>query len=620
MRHRECTSRTSVVYLLFVESSHASHHNKISSCALSKGAGLDDSNNYAYSASELHENHNRLVAAVVAVGGRSSNRNNRNAHAAHSTATATMPMSLKGDCGSGDVCRMISLCRAVRENRCETRYVTLDDPKIRVFCDERAFCMGRALGHNTVVRHLQIPVTHLTPTSCGTQALAKVLQSNPKLVHVEIAERMEDFLAKNPSRNPLKEYRRILAVVDCFLGALSLNQGDALRSLKMPRIFGPLALVSCLASLRHSLTKICWELPHSEVNSQETTTDDAILLGATMASLPALKTLRVDCSTRNWDFLIPFLRGLTQESSTSSLRSLLLWNLPQLNENEPVVIAIHDALRALPNLQGFHLHVQTVTVFTHNPDQSGGVTHILRGLQHHPRRLRFLQLAGNGIVSEPVAPQVVHLLEHNDNYDGGIHGLCLDCDRLEDVCTVMAALETNTTLKKLRVVVQNQEVDDPVAFAGACERLGVLLPRVAVLKELELVLKGGCPISGDLLRGFCGNRSLTRIQIRSRSVNDDNNISDARIHYYGMRNYWRSRLAGVSLRELPTVLKNLWKLPTQGQQQSIAALLASSPTNQSCLSLTFETLRTRDDWFDREARGRPCLLQFKDGELHCGEH
>ena len=498
--------------------------------------------------------------------------------------------------GDGNACML--LCRAVRENRRETLYVNLDD-QVRLFCDERAYTMGRALGHNTVVRHLQIPVTHLTASSRGTQALAKVLQSNQQLVRVEIVERFEEFLATNRPRYPMEEYRRILAVVDCFLGALSQNQGESIRFLKIPRIFGPLTLASCLVGLRHSITEIYFELPHSAANSQETA-NSATLLGEVMASLHALKTLRVDCSTMNWDFFIPFLCGLCRESkSNTSLRSLLLWNLPWWNDTEPVVMSIQHALIALPNLECFHLHVHKDTM--HSRDQSGGLGRILRGLQDHPR-LRFLQLAGSRMVNEQVVRQVAQLLEHNH---GGIKDICLDCDRLVDFCAVVAALETNTTLEKLRVVIQNQE-EDPVAFAGACETLSVLWPRVAVLKELELVFAGDnrnspsmstqCApmqvIPVHLLRGFCGNRSLVRIHIEPRFHHD---IPDPSLNYYCTRNYWSPRLAGASRRELPAILESVWTFKRQGENTTVPL---ESPTDQSCLSLTFETLRTRFDWLD----------------------
>lgn len=499
----------------------------------------------------------------------------------------------------GDEDTFVSLCRTVWENRRDTCSVRLDRAGFRLD-DDRALEMGRALRRNTRVRNLQIPVGHLT--LAGTSSLAHVLQFNHKLANVEIVDKLEDIIGSHPSVAPLEEYQRIMAVVDRLLTALALNEGGNLRFLQLPRVFGPLALSSCLSGLRvrTSLTKIFLQLPHSLANSAETT-DDAILLGETIASLSSLKILKVDCSSMNWTFLIPFLQGLSRGHNLS-LRSLLLWDLPWLHDTEPIAIDIRETLAALPGLECFHLRVNKAV---RNPNNDGGVGLILQGLHDHPS-LRLLQLAGSRAVNDEVAPQLARLLLHNQR----IQCLPIDCARLVDLCDIAAVLETNTSLQKLQVVIQHRETE-MAKFEESCQRLGALLPRIANLKEFELLFEGlsRCQrreplkdIPPDLLRGFEHNTSLTWTEVKPRV---DDQTPDLALNYYGTRNYFGPELAAASKAELPSVLENIWK-----KREDIQS------TELSCLSLVYETLRERGDWIDPEA-SRVYLPTWIDGMFHC---
>jgi len=492
------------------------------------------------------------------------------------------------------------LCQAVRENRPETSVVQLNGTK--QFDDDKALEIGRALRTSTVLQQLRIPVAYLT--LAGTSSLAHVLSSSQKLSTVEIVDGFEDFLVANRrSMNIFQQhehYQRIMAVVDRLLAAMSLNAG-AIRVLKLPMIYSPHTLASSLLGLR-KVNKIHMKLPPTPANTDETA-DDANLVGRAIAALDSLKVLRVDCKSMNSMFLIHFLQGLAR-GPLPALQSLLLWNLPWLgtsDETESLARTISDTANAIPALKCLHLSVNKTV---QDPIQDGGIGTIIlqQGLKDHPS-LRFLQLAGSRAVNNVVAPQLADLIrERNTKIDC----LSVDCETLDDLCCIVAALETNPCLEQFRAVVQHREEGEP--FMESCRRLGALLPSVTNLKVLDLRFDNqNEPMAiPELLPGFEGNTSLTTINIHP-IVTD----AERMLHFYSTRNTFAPKLSAATKSELPYVMERIWNKST-----TTSATVLDPNHDLSCLSVLFERLRVRDDWFDKED-SKAVLPVWIDGMFHC---
>lgn len=91
----------------------------------------------------------------------------------------------------------------------------------------------------------------------------------------------------------------------------------------------------------------------------------------------------------------------------------------------------------------------------------------------------------------------------------------------------------------------------------------------------------------DLLRGFELNTTLTVIRIIRPLPCFSSGIAEQALRFYATRNRFGPELTKASKSELPTILENVMQTDD---------LDSSDP---ACLSVVYDTLRNRDDWFDK---------------------
>jgi len=217
-------------------------------------------------------------------------------------------------------------------------------------------------------------------------------------------------------------------------------------------------------------------------------------------------------------------------------------------------------------------------------DKSGetsavGLDVILSGLNDHPT-VQDLTVYTAGTPNNVATAHIVNFLQRNDT----IKTLDMTGNDMWGVCDVVETLvEHITTLVDLTFSTHNE--DDTEIWNGGIRRLGTLLPRVRHLATLWLDAQTTQIAEKDLippylLPGLRDNTSLTYTSLDAL----ENTDSEKTIKYYCARNKYGPRLAEGSVRRMLS-LSHL--------------LLRSKPSPEEGLSVVYEALRKRDDWFKK---------------------
>ena len=177
--------------------------------------------------------------------------------------------------------------------------------------------------------------------------------------------------------------------------------------------------------------------------------------------------------------------------------------------------------------------------------------------------------------------QVVNLL--GPNYH--LEELACSCNDVFASCDVFEALGTNSTLTFLDIDVACG--DDDALFLQGLERLGSLLPEMNTLKKLSVFCDDYFryiqKIPKALIRGFELNTSLVDVCFHEMIEGKEK----AAIEFFATRNKYRSRLEAASKAEMLTIFVEMLEECEEREEHK-----------ESGLSVVFETLRARDEWFD----------------------
>jgi len=243
--------------------------------------------------------------------------------------------------------------------------------------------------------------------------------------------------------------------------------------------------------------------------------------------------------------------------------------------SEPLAQAIRDTLSSSAYLDRF--------VFDESARETSpvGLDTMLSGLYDHTT-IRELGFYTNGTENNVGTMHYVNLLRRNNILD-----LLMSCNDVNGVCEVVGSIvdDFNTTLKDLTCLVHN-----PVNvefWKEGVRQLGALLPRVRYLKALTLDF---CVDDEDtpemdlilpfLLAGFRDNKSLTQVSVDILRFTD----AEKTINFYCARNEFGPCLAN-----------------TPGNKLFLMShrLLQRNRTPEEGLSVVYEALRWRDDWFKK---------------------
>lgn len=249
--------------------------------------------------------------------------------------------------------------------------------------------------------------------------------------------------------------------------------------------------------------------------------------------------------------------------------------------------AIRDMLRSAVHLEDF----ECFTNMQENLLDRGGDT-IMSGLHGHPSlRCLFLDyiFVGEG------TPGIVDLLQNNQV----LEQLTLWCQNLFGFCDTVEALGFNSTVKELTVNVE--DLRNSEIWESSHRRLGALLPQVRNLENLHLGSHGETPtheeiesILPDFLHGFEGNPSLKRVFVDYIESGSDAKRS---IDYFSTRNTYRPSLDNSSKSEMLSVFATMSE--SHGEKP------------EEALSVIYDNIRVRDDWFDKIEDCSPARKKFR---------
>jgi len=456
--------------------------------------------------------------------------------------------------------RFAALCQALKENHPETTEIFMtswvNHPQLAHLTDGRALRLGLALRGNSNVSVLGLGVDHVHSIS-----------SMVGIAHyISHAENLKSLKIFGPDNNT---DTRSVAIVDQLLSAASFNSN--IQELCVPGAFGTHPLGICLSSKRNTLTSFSLTIPS---NATVFEIAEANLAAEGIGALTALKELRVDGQKGCLSFMLHLLNQLREIGLSTQLQKLTLESAWVEAFAIPISRAIRDLLQ----------HTQTVQEFVFFPHQrpeapteSGGDI-IFRGLHHHPSircvETGFFQTRGND-----GTPAIARLLRNNQV----LEKIAVSCHDLHGLCDILDTLiEDNSTLEYLVVSVNNVE-DENVWEDGHARLLG-LIPQINFLKSLELMIGEGTnelePLIPHLVGAFELNRSLTFVSIEYLQGSD----AEKTIDFYTTRNRFGPELAEASKAGMLSIFERM---------------MANYTEPEKGLSVAFETLRKRDDWYEK---------------------
>lgn len=457
--------------------------------------------------------------------------------------------------------RFSALCRALEENNPETTEISMtswaNHPQLAVLTDVRAARLGLALRGNSKVTVISLGVDHVQSIS-NMVGIARYVSSAENLRSLKI------FGPENSNTNT-----RSVAIVDELLSAASFNSN--IQDLCVPEAFGAHPLGICLSSKRNTLTKFSLKIPSNAiffVNEYVNVVAEGI------GALTALKELHVDGEKGHPAFMLQLLNRLREIGLPAQVQKLTLESAWIESFALPMSQAIRDLLR----------HSQTVKEFVFFPHQNPeaptetGGDIIFRGLHQHPS-IRCVETGFFQTRSNDGTPAIVQLLQNNHV----LEKLAVSCHDLLGLCNILDALiEANSTLEYLVVSVNN--VEDENVWEVGHTRLLELVPQINFLKSFELIIGEGTneltPLIPRLVDAFELNRSLTFVSIEYLQGSE----AERTIDFYTTRNRFGPELAEAS---------------KEGMFSIFERMMANYTEPEKGLSVAFETLRERDDWFEK---------------------
>ena len=171
--------------------------------------------------------------------------------------------------------------------------------------------------------------------------------------------------------------------------------------------------------------------------------------------------------------------------------------------------------------------------------------------------------------------------------DNVLEKLAVDCKDMAGLCGVLEAVGTSTTLKSLTIWVS---LEDNKLLGQGLQRFGSILPQITTVKELNIILDiDNIPpmetisdASEALVRGFELNTSLTDVDVDFCDLDIFDVALQPAIDFYTTRNKFGPALASASKATMLTIFE---KMEEERPEDSV-------------LSVIFETLRGRSDWYE----------------------
>jgi len=281
----------------------------------------------------------------------------------------------------------------------------------------------------------------------------------------------------------------------------------------------------------------------------------------------------------NHRYLAALLNRLAFEGGLPNLRNLTIWSAPNWNNPTETGEAIQNMLlNVSANLTEFTL----MLLSPENEQLDQSATEIVfECIQHHPSIRKFTCLGS--FPEEYPFPALVR----NSNVLEDL-SIC-HCYHMDSLCELLEELETNTVLKRFHVWVFESALDD---FMANHQRLGGLVSRLSGLQILELsdesmptfeeeddenfgITK---KIPKEFVEGFKKNTSLTKVKLRW--IPDDSELGTT-LQSYATRNY----CSLLKVRRKPALIATF-------------EALFQSREDTHAMSIAFDVLRGRNDWFD----------------------
>jgi hypothetical protein len=459
---------------------------------------------------------------------------------------------------------LAALCQALQENRLDTSELLLLRQRHRYPALDDAFAtqIGAALRGNTVVTYLQIPVELMTAS--GTVGIARFIASSTSL------SRLQLLTARALDVRSTREHA---AVVDQYISAVSDNgKIQHLEFWPIPMRFGVGPLASCIQANQKSLVSLSFFLSSFQ-HVEDLVMNPSMMVGANffasvVSALPFLKKLAV-CCDRNEHLLVPILTRFVNHASLQKL-AILQWKSASTSATQ-VCNTLVSLLQSSTPLKGLALDIRANPGDDPNREAFNAVFPVLQG-HKTLRRLNFFAAPDR----DEGAAQVAAMLRHNES----ITYVKLACYSLVGLSTVLEALGTNSSVIKLSVVLSTLHGEALSSEGG--RRLIDVLPRTRHLKEMSLMNRSndrlGEGVQADVLCALKQNTSLTRVKIGCLVADPE---AQTTIEYYTTRNRLAPQLASASKANMLTIFE--------------AALFDHGDLG---LSLVFDTLCVRDDWYD----------------------
>jgi hypothetical protein len=391
---------------------------------------------------------------------------------------------------------------------------------------------------------------------------------------IAVSRSLDDLmLSLDVPRNHLGagEEARNAPVLDRFLLAAALN--GQLSKLSISNAFSALPLANCLHANRTTLERLLLSFGGDadgvvitpEMNAAANVVADAF------GTLTSLDFICID-DQNDQRFVLPILSRLVDHPS---LRILIVegtrGEARDVNE-ERRAHAIKEILLSSTPLESFGFDVR-------NNDSYESAKVIFTGLHGQRANLSNLHLTDICPESDEGADVFADMLRHNTT----VEALDVDLYSFVGFSTIVEAIGTNfdSSLQELHLCFS--EMNDEAFLKDGCRRLATLLPRLRHLKTLSLCAHDYHfdNIHADLLHGLKLNKSLTSVHFDG--LEDDDTISD--IEFYIIRNKFTPFLASAS------------------KQQMLLVFETALEHDEAGLSVVFDALRLRDDWYRYESTG-----------------
>jgi hypothetical protein len=471
------------------------------------------------------------------------------------------------------------MCQQLQENRQDVADASFGNSDRGPFLSERAIRMGRALRGNTELASLSVHVPVRDMSLANTEGIANFIAVSPSLKDLRLimcVPRHHVGAGEEASNAP---------ILDRFLLAAALN--GQLRKLLIYNVLGALPLANCLHANRTTLKTLNLSF-RGDANGVVVTPEmnaSANLLAGAFGTLTSLEEIYIR-DQNDLRFVVRILSGLVNHPS---LRELDVegsdGEIRDINE-ERRANAIKDILLSSTPLESLSFHARS-------NDSYESAKLIFTCLHGQRSSLSTLWLDDDSPESDEGATVFADMLRHNTT----VETLVVNLYSFVGFSTIVEALVTNSESSLQRLYLTFFEMDDEALLKEGCRRLATLLPRLRHLKTLSVDAGEYCfgNIPADFLRGLELNKSLTSVSIDDL---EDHDVIAA-IDFYPLRNELAPRLASASKEQMLSVFES-----------------ALEYDEQAGLSVVFDALRVRDDWYGHESTGDNKAENLKRQKLH----